>query len=129
MPESTPYVPRFLCDEGKKEWRRIVGILVEIGLYTEIDRAALAMYCQAWGRWLTAEARIDESGGPVLVSDRGNPYQNPWQSEANRRYEQMRKALAEFGLSPAARSRVRAVERAEQLSLAEILFSQAQANE
>lgn len=122
VPASTPYVPRHLCEEGKREWRRLVSILVDLGLYTEIDRAALAMYCQAWGRWVIAEERIDKTGGPTLTSDKGNLYPNPWASEANRRYEQMRKALVEFGLSPAQRSRVRAVERTEQLSLAEMLF-------
>lgn len=129
VPDRTPYVPRFLCEEAKGEWRRVVGILVDLGLYTEVDRAALAMYCQAWGRWVTAEREIDTSGGPTLMSSGGNLYQNPWVSEANRRWEQMRKMLTEFGLSPSARSRVRAVERTEELSLAEILFAQTQGDD
>jgi phage terminase small subunit len=68
VPGSSPHVPRHLCKEGQKEWRRVVGILIDARLYSEVDRAALAMYCQAWGRWVEAENRLGETGGPILAS-------------------------------------------------------------
>lgn len=107
VPESTPYAPRHLNDDAKREWRRIVKILLGLGLYTEVDRAALAMYCQAWGRWVEAERQVEATGGPVLTSkETGNLYQNPYLYVANRAWEQVRKMLTEFGLSPSARSRL-----------------------
>lgn len=103
--DRAPYAPRFLCDEGKAEWRRIIGYLLEAGLYTEVDRTALAMYCQAFGRWIEAEKQVDERG-PICTSDNGNLYQNPWVAIANKRWDQVRKVMAEFGMTPSSRTRV-----------------------
>jgi P27 family predicted phage terminase small subunit len=122
VPSSSPYAPRHLCKEGQKEWRRVVGILIDAGLYSEVDRAALAMYCQAWGRWVEAEKRLGETGGPILASaETGNLYQNPWLHVANKALGQIRQMIAEFGLSPAQRSRVAAMAPEREPSLAEIL--------
>lgn len=124
MPDSTPYVPRHLNDEAKREWRRIVKVLMDLGLYTEVDRAALAMYCQAWGRWVKAERELVKKGA-VLISDKGNLYQNPWLHVANKAWEQMRKVLAEFGLTPSSRSRLMLTAVERDLTLAEVLFADA----
>ena len=122
VPSSSPYAPRHLGKEGQKEWRRVVGILIDAGLYSEVDRAALAMYCQAWGRWVEAEKRLEETGGPILASaETGNLYQNPWLHVANKALGQIRQMIAEFGLSPAQRSRVAAMAPEKEPSLAEIL--------
>lgn len=122
VPDCTPYVPRYLNDEAKREWRRIVNVLLDLGLYTVVDRAALAMYCQAWGRWVEAERKLAKEG-PVLTSDKGNLYQNPWFHVANKAWEQMRKILAEFGLTPSSRARLSVGAGGQELSLAEILFA------
>jgi P27 family predicted phage terminase small subunit len=113
-----------LNEEGKREWRRIVVVLLELGLYTEVDRAALAMYCQAWGRWVEAERELAREG-MILTSDKGNLYQNPRLYVANRAWEQMRKILAEFGLSPGSRSRLSVSTMEKERSLAEVLFAEA----
>lgn len=122
IPADPPYVPRHLNPDARREWRRIVRILIEIGLYTDIDRAALAGYCQAWGRWVAATRKLKETGGPVLKSDGGNYYQNPWLAVGNRAEVEMRKWLIEFGMTPSSRSRVVVAQDYEQLSLADILF-------
>ncbi len=121
-PESAPYAPRHLNDAAKKEWRRLVGILLDMGLYTVVDRAALAMYCQAWGRWVVAEKKVAKTG-EVLPGKTGTSYQNPWRHEANKAYEQMRKMLAEFGLTPSSRTRLTALASEDEPSLAEQLFA------
>jgi P27 family predicted phage terminase small subunit len=124
VPEHTPYVPRHLNKEGRREWRRIAGVLMDLGLYTVMDRAPLAMYCQAWGRWVEAEQKLAKKG-PVLTSDQGNLYQNPWAHVSNRAWEQMRRILPEFGLTPSARSRlVVPSSLEEEPSLAEMLFAE-----
>lgn len=125
VPDYTPYVPRHLNEAAKREWRRMVKLLMELNLYTEVDRAALAMYCQAWGRWVEAERKLAEAdNGLVLIScNTGNLYQNPWLHVANRAWEQMRKILAEFGLTPSSRSRLAIGVGHEELSLAEALFA------
>lgn len=122
VPTGTPYVPRHLNEEGRREWHRIVGILIEIGLYTEIDRAALAGYCQAWGDWVEAVRQVKSTGGPVVKSSGGNMYQNPYLAVANRAQVELRKWLVEFGMTPSSRSRVTTAQTYEQLSLADLLF-------
>ena len=122
IPEGTPYVPRWLNREGKKAWRELVKILLDCGLYTDLDRWALAMFCQVWGRYVEAERMVEEEG-EFLVSEAGNRYVNPVAYRADKHFEQVRKMLSEFGLSPAERSRVKVAVREQQLSLADVLFA------
>ena len=47
---EVPSVPKHLGQEARKEWKRITPLLAELGLVSGLDRAALALYCQAVGR-------------------------------------------------------------------------------
>ncbi|MBO7963942.1 phage terminase small subunit P27 family, partial [Pseudomonas aeruginosa] len=105
-----------LQGEARKEWKRVVPELDAAGLLVRVDRAALASYCQAWGRWVDAEEKLAVSG-PVLKGDHGL-YQNPYLHVANKAMEQLYKFLIEFGLSPAARSRVQAPREARAAGVA-----------
>ena len=120
VPDGVPYVPRHLNAKAKAEWRRIVGILLELGLYTEFDRAALAIYCQAWGRWVIAEQRLQEQG-EMLTAANGYVYQNPWRYEANKAQAEMRKAFGDFGFTPADRARLKVDAPEHEPSLADQL--------
>ena len=121
VPAAVPYAPRFLGKEAKKEWRRMAAFLIEAGLYSEVDRAALAMYCVAWGRWVEAEREIAKLRSPVRTTEKGYEHQSAWISISNKAAEQLRRMIAEFGLSPAQRSRVVAMDRGETDDLAAIL--------
>lgn len=105
--EGVPECPPHLSDEAKAEWFRIVPELRGCGLLTMVDRAALAGYCQAWGRWVAAETEITKTAEVVLTAKK-NAIQNPWLSIANRALEQMSKFLVEFGMSPSSRTRIHA---------------------
>ena len=105
---ETPKQPEHLSAEARKEWRRIVPELRKLGLLSRIDRAALAGYCQAWGRWVEAERQIIATGGEVVKSPSGYPIQNPWLSISNKSLKQVESFIREFGLSPSSRSRVQA---------------------
>ena len=102
---TVPYCPSHLSKEAKKEWRRIVPELAAVGPITRIDRAALAMYCEAWGRWLEAEEALRKYG-VMVKSPSGFPMQSPYLAVANKAMEQMRGLLTEFGMSPASRTRI-----------------------
>jgi P27 family predicted phage terminase small subunit len=79
--------------------------LTVLRILTELDRAALAAYCQAYGRWVEAERKLRET--PMLLKlPSGFVQQNPWLTIANKQLELMHKYLSEFGLSPVSRSRV-----------------------
>jgi len=94
--------------------------LYNLGLLTRIDRAALAGYCQAWGRWVKAEKKITEKG-EVVYGVNGTLKATPWMAIAKNAKEEMRKFLIEFGMTPSSRSKVQAAEM-EQLPLAVGLF-------
>jgi P27 family predicted phage terminase small subunit len=98
--------------EGIKEWKRVTRELAQYGLIAEVDRAALVFYVVNWTRHVEAEDMIkkaaDASGGSGLFvkTPNGFPVQSPWVSVSNKAMELCCKFLAEFGMSPSARTRV-----------------------
>jgi P27 family predicted phage terminase small subunit len=100
-----PTCPTWLHREAKREWRRIVPHLEQLGLLTQVDRAALAAYCQLYARWWEAERAIREHG-LTQETESGYVTQRPEVGIANTALTQMRRYLVEFGLTPAARTRI-----------------------
>jgi len=76
-----------------------------LGLLTNIDRVALAAYCQAYARWVEAEKGIKKSGLIVKTKD-GNIIQSPLVGIANTAMKLVHKFLIEFGMTPSSRSRI-----------------------
>lgn len=120
---AIPRCPDILGPEAKAEWRRIAPHLQRLGLISHIDRAALTAYCHAWGEYVWAQQRIaaiNAGNGDDVDADKTGMRGRVWKTPsgyaqisvpmqiANRALEQMAKFLAEFGMSPAARSRVTA---------------------
>ncbi len=112
--------PDHLSDEAKREWSRAGELLATLGMDSEFDRAALAAYCQAWGRWVEAEESLKRYG-VVVKSPSGYPMQSPFLAIANKAMEQMKAYLIEFGMTPASRTRVRADRPQERDPLEEFL--------
>lgn len=111
LAEPTP--PSFLSDEAKVEWGRVVGTLFRVGLMTELDRGALAAYCQAYGRWAQAESALSRMAelnpntmALTISTSNGNAIQNPMVGIANKAKADMVRYALEFGMSPSARSKV-----------------------
>ena len=104
---AIPTCPRHLGEEAKREWRRVSKELRAMGLLTKVDRAALALYCDAWGRWVDALEALRRYG-VMVKSPSGFPMQSPYLAVANKAMEQMRLLLGEFGMSPSSRTRVHA---------------------
>jgi len=106
-----PSCPAWLAKEAKREWRRIASELESLGLLTRVDRASLAAYCQCYARWVEAEAALVKlDGGMTLTTttDKGNLIQHPAVGIANKAMSEMRAFLTEFGMTPAARTRINA---------------------
>lgn len=112
--------PAFLSEPALLEWSRVCEELFNLGILSNLDRAALAAYCTAYGRWVSAEEAIrlsaqeegatDKSGLTIKTAS-GNIIQNPLVGAANRAMGDMIKFASEFGMTPAARSRI-SVEKA-----------------
>ena len=106
-----PDAPPHLSPEAREEWERLALELYELGILSTIDRAALAAYCQAYGRWVEAEEQLRNIDGTMKLTEttsNGNIIQNPLVGIANKSLELMHKYLTEFGMSPSSRTRVSA---------------------
>lgn len=117
---TMPRCPGHLQGEARAEWRRVARALHESGLLTQVDRAALAIYCQAWSRWVKAEAQVARHG-EVVKSAAGNVMQNPYLSIANRAMKQVQSMARELGMTPSARSQIK-IQPLDEPSLADLLF-------
>jgi P27 family predicted phage terminase small subunit len=119
-----PSVPKHLGTEARREWKRITPLLEELGLISGMDRAALSLYCQAYGRLVELETAF--KGKVELVMDKDKlsyadaVYRCSYAKAPKTGYEQqsvivqlirshreeVNRYLGHFGLSPAARARV-----------------------
>ena len=123
IPASLPTCPTHLVREAKAEWKRMAQVLYSYGLLTEVDRAALAAYCQAYGRWVKAERMVTKHGMTAWTAH-GTLTVSPYVRIARQAMDDLRKLCLEFGLTPSSRSRVTASDM-EQMSLADVLFKKA----
>jgi phage terminase small subunit len=81
-PVGVPDAPDYLDATGKGLWDELAGPLGSTGVLTLADRHALGLLCDTFSRWRAKP-------GDIKVAD------------------QFRKLLAEFGLTPSSRSRIR----------------------
>ncbi len=102
---ALPRCPAHLTAVARKEWRRLASPLHSVGVLTVADRAALAVYCQAYSRWVEAEDKL-ASTPMLLKTPSGYVQQSPWLSVANKQMELMARYMGELGLTPVARARL-----------------------
>jgi len=82
------------------------------------------MFCQVIGRWVQAERDLAKED-LVLEGENGGYYQNPKLHVATKAWEQARRMLAEFGLTPSSRVRLTIDPIEGDRSIAEQLFEAA----
>jgi P27 family predicted phage terminase small subunit len=108
QPSKVPEPPGFLLPAAKAEWHRLAGELIRLGLLTPLDLRPFAALCQAVGRWEEAERLLAESGTLTVTSSRGTEMPSPLLRIARDAAATVVRISAEFGLSPSARTRLRA---------------------
>lgn len=102
-----PAPPKRLKGAALEEWGRITVELYELGLLTNLDRAALVIYCEFWADYETARAKVERMGLTIMTQAQ-NVIENPNYSIMKRSAEIMHKFLVEFGMTPASRTRISA---------------------
>lgn len=114
-PAGDPEMPADLPKAAALEWKRILPELRALGVLSKIDRAALAAYCHAYARWFEAERQVRRIGVVVRepVLHQGIPLKgiarikkNPAVTVSEGAMKLMKSFLIEFGMTPAARSRL-----------------------
>lgn len=110
-----PGLPTWVKGEARAEYRRLGEELERYQLVSKLDRGVLVMMACEWGRYVWAERRIadlnaaDPSGEAGIIDKTPNDYRVVSVYEQVRRASQSQylKLASEFGLTPAARSRVK----------------------
>ncbi len=108
-PLGMPKCPSSLSQAAKNEWRRIAKELHDIGLLTVVDRAALAVYCDAYDKWLSATEILDSKGLTYEYVNKAGAVNVVARPEVNiaTKYAQIIKSFcSEFGLTPSSRCRL-----------------------
>jgi P27 family predicted phage terminase small subunit len=103
--KKAPPCPKWLEKEARKEWKRLAPKLEMLGVLSELDMAAFAEYCQAYARWKEAEEYIS-SHGSTFETANGCIMAAPQVNIAKSYLAAMESAAKQFGLTPAARSRL-----------------------
>lgn len=104
--------PDHLAPAAKAEWDRLVALFADLKLLTNVDADALAMYADTYARWAEATSRLAKEG-MIVYTENGFPIQSPYLSIVNQTMKVMQKFLAEFGMTPASRTRLQVVDEPE----------------
>jgi len=138
-----PRCPSWLSKNAKKQWKKRVSALERLGLLTEIDDVAYALLCAEIDQFIVSDEFIQQKGiyfavrGKQPADKEGNPLLDgdgktipapivnlipfPQVAMRNRALQNIKSLLAEFGMTPAARSRISLTAEGEEDELAEIL--------
>ena len=119
-PVGLPTAPAFLDSEARAEWDRMIALVGPSGILTPLDGPALANYCTLFSLARRAQEDVD-SQGPVAATQMGAPKPNPAVQVLLSATAQMDKLLAEFGMTPSARSRISAPPEAPKDEFGEFL--------
>lgn len=103
--QSSLRAPSYLDEEARAEWNRVAPQLSAQKMLTIVDRTQLAAYCVTYSRWRAAENKVQD-GELTFETPAGYQQQVPEIGIANKYLEKMIKLAAEFGFTPAARSRM-----------------------
>lgn len=104
-----PDPPDDLPDEAAKEWRRIAPILSKYKLLSDLDLTGLQIYCRVYARWIDAERKLEERESMVFRTQTGYETQSAYLNIINMCLKQMQSIMAEFGMTPATRERLKAI--------------------
>lgn len=112
-PAECPAPPDHIEGEARAEWLRRAPELWRLGVLTDVDLPVFETMCSAYGRWRQAEATLRRMGqndalteGLMIRTKAGNAVYNPVLAASNRALEQFKSLAVEFGMTPAARSRI-----------------------
>lgn len=100
--------PDWLDTRGQEEWDRIVPLLDSVRILTDPDLIALGNYCATVSVAINATLRYQQEGlmKSATKGSKFGPKVNPFIKVAQEARTQCLRFAIEFGLTPAARSRI-----------------------
>lgn len=122
-PEQCPDPPSRFSAEAKEEWRRAWPQLKACGLLTTADLKLFEIYCEEWAQYVKLSEKTKRLGTEVVYpgdkTSKGKPRvksvgRAPWLMSKDRTIHNLLQLAAEFGMSPAARTRIQMFEDNQQ---------------
>jgi P27 family predicted phage terminase small subunit len=105
-PKGRPAPPKSLKGEARAEWLRMLDRLEASKTLSTVDDAALYRYCQLHARAERLERQLAQLAQPFYRDHFGHPRVHPGFAQLRAHDHTLRGYLMEFGLTPAARTRV-----------------------
>lgn len=103
--------PEHLHSSGKEAWNKLSVLLDSMGVLTEADTFTLERLCDCYTDILECRILIEQDGRTyTVIGSDGNAIikHNPAVAQLRAADSQFKSYLVEFGLTPAARSKVKA---------------------
>ena len=106
-----PEMPKHLDRDARREWRRLVPLLMTMRVLTESDGLALASLCMTYSTLVQAQRLMLKSAtgkrsSLLIKTASGYIQQSPLLGIINGQMAALTVMLREFGLTPASRSRI-----------------------
>jgi len=101
--------PSYLTKKGIEAWHKLTPILKDMNVLTNADSLALERLCDCYADILAARELIKRDGRTYQTTDaNGNTLikNNPAVNQARTSEAQLKSYLVEFGLTPAARTKL-----------------------
>jgi P27 family predicted phage terminase small subunit len=103
-----------LSKTARAEWKRVAPTLHRLGLLTDIDRTALAGYCESFAMWIDCHKILQKEGYTVTVHQKnrkgeevGTYYQQrPEVKIADMALGKIRDFCNDFGMNPTSRGKM-----------------------
>lgn len=112
-PTGKPTLPSWVTDaDARKEWRRLVRVLTQMGLIGAADQNLLVRYCLSWVRYrrVIQTLAANAAGEFAVYKDEKGAVKSVQVSAlhavARSLSEELGRAEAVLGMSPSARSRI-----------------------
>ncbi len=124
LPAAVPPCPKHIRGFARAAWQRIGAQLARMHVATHVDQDALELLVSAYADYRTAAAVIARRGRTYTITTASGRVVRPRPEVAIAQdaWRRVRLMLLEFGLTPAARTRVEIEPPAEQDGDAEFIF-------
>lgn len=97
--------PQGMKGEAVEEWNRVVPLLAENTPVSELDRALIEIYCNAFAQYKLCEREVNHDG-VVVTSATGTKVRNPYIMEEHEAIKTIKVTATELGLSVNARAKL-----------------------
>ena len=101
---QSPICPAWITGKAREEWKRVTEELGSLKILGLVDRSGLEQYCTIYALWRQALLDLKNTGSTYQTEHGVCEHPN---AKAVRNYaDQIHKILSQFGLTPAARTRL-----------------------